>query len=121
MNPLEDIIKNGNRPPSKPYETYRERRKSCVPNWIRLGDGTVISVIAGPGTYCEPRPALDEDISFPGEVSVNYPGPYSAVEVWFPENDDPEMTEVSYLLAYAEEHGGVKSAHVSEAEARESE
>ncbi len=81
---LEHIIANGNRGFAR-FEN----------NVIRCRDGFGLSVIAGGGTYCSPRPTL----SGPGEVEPsdhiisnvpsNYPGPYSAVEVGFP-SDQPE-------------------------------
>lgn len=47
-------------------------------NRIRCADGFSLSVIAGWGTYCEPRPDW-----FNG-VPEDYAGPYTRVEVGFP-------------------------------------
>lgn len=118
MNPLEQIIAYGNRPSYVPYETYDERRAER-PNWILLGDGTVISVIAGVNTYCEPRVASSERSRFEGELGPDYPGPYTWVETWFPRDDEPEACRVDILREFVEKHGGVVSAHVTEDGARE--
>ena len=59
---------------------------------ITCADGFTVSVIAGGGTYCTPRPAfcscafgLDNPIiTMASRVSHDYPGPYTEVEVGFP-------------------------------------
>ena len=67
---------------------------------IRCADGSVLSVIAGGGTYCQPRPAmctcslrgeLEPFASTPlqWEVAHDYPGPYTHVEVMPIEGDWP--------------------------------
>lgn len=64
-------------------------------NRVTCADGTTLSVIAGGGTYCSPRPAMctcgfsASGNSLPvtlfhNEVSHDYPGPYDLVEVGFP-------------------------------------
>jgi hypothetical protein len=58
-------------------------------NHIRCADGFELSVIAGGGTYCLPRPAFCAHsyapdlpaIPFRDEVACDYPGPYTHVEV----------------------------------------
>jgi hypothetical protein len=79
---LERIIARGNRGPYTPgnYESG--------PNWITCADGFKVSVIAGNGAYCSPRPSFTS-LPFPGEVSQDYPGPYTHVEVGFP-SERPE-------------------------------
>lgn len=82
---LEQIIAAGNRG----YHTdHGDSRVTCA-------DGFHVSVIAGGGDYCTPRPTLCTDGRFgescprgaePGmsDVECTYPGPYEAVEVGFP-------------------------------------
>lgn len=50
-------------------------------NIIRCADGYELSVIAGEGTYCSPRP---DRYGVLGDAPGDYPGPYTAVEVGFP-------------------------------------
>lgn len=71
---LEAIIAHGNRDAD-----YRSTR----PNSITCKDGFRLSVIAGNGTYCDPRPDW-----FNG-VPADYAGPYTHVEVGFP-SERPE-------------------------------
>src|SRR6478609_3281407 len=106
-NPLEEIIAHGNRAAFNPAATYSERRKNDAPNWLRLGDGTVISVIAGWGTYCSPTPG---DSPY-DDVPEDYPGPYTHVEAWLPSQSDPRRYRVSYLRGYVTKHGGVVGAY----------
>lgn len=75
MSLLEQIIERGNRSPVARGE-----------NWIICADGFKVSVIAGAGAYCTPRPALSADIWFSNlhEVPHDYPGPFSTVEVGYP-------------------------------------
>jgi hypothetical protein len=74
------------------------------PNWFCCADGTVLSVIAGGGTYCSPK----------GDS-----GPYSAVEVWWPGQPEPTgYVPVDEVRAYVEEHGGIVAVGATEAEAR---
>ena len=68
---------------------------------IRCADGSVLSVIAGGGTYCQPRPAMctcslrgelelfASGRHLPWEVAHDYPGPYTHVEVMPIEGDWP--------------------------------
>lgn len=59
-------------------------------NWITCADGFRLSVIAGSGAYCSPRPAFSS-MYLPNihEVPSTYPGPYTHVEVGFP-SERPE-------------------------------
>lgn len=87
---LEDIIAHGNR------GHLRLRHPDSV---IQCPDGFSVSVVAGGGTYCAPRPVLcacglyedgaHELSRLPGEVAHDYPGPYTDVEVGFP-SERPE-------------------------------
>ena len=75
-------------------------------NRLETRDGFSLSVIAGGGTYCTPRPAMcipelegvlsmgltcpvAPEPSFMYDVWCNYPGPYTHVEVGFP-SERPE-------------------------------
>ncbi|MFF9204377.1 hypothetical protein ACF1AE_21660 [Streptomyces sp. NPDC014986] len=49
-----------------------------LPRRIRLADDTVLSVQAGPGAWCRPKPRLYGM----GNVPADYPGPYSHLEVY---------------------------------------
>lgn len=76
---LDDIAAHGNRS----YGNYADN------NHIVCGDGFSLSVIAGGGTYCTPRPEFSfrSEVVQPGIlgcVASDYPGPYTAVEVGFP-------------------------------------
>lgn len=55
-------------------------------NVIQCRDGFIVSVIAGQGTYCRPRPSLIEQPEgwWGGETSPRYRGPYTQVEVGYP-------------------------------------
>ena len=78
---LDQIAAHGNRGhhhPTRPDST------------ITCADGYRLSVIAGAGTYCHPRPSLctcawlpnsTPGPAFPWKKPCNYPGPYSHVEV----------------------------------------
>jgi hypothetical protein len=78
MSALAAVAERGNSP--------RRERSST----IRCADGFTVSVIAGPGTYCTPRPALGfGDRPEPPDyllsnVGSDYPGPYTEVECGFP-------------------------------------
>ena len=54
--------------------TYSRRGKPS--NRITCKDGVTLSVVAGAGSYCSPRPGFGS--------SRDYEGPYTAVEVGFP-------------------------------------
>lgn len=70
---LERIIAHGNR-----GANHGVSRVICR-------DGFRVSVIAGAGTYCAPRPSLLEDrLLDADDVAHDYPGPYTHVEVGFP-------------------------------------
>lgn len=53
-------------------------------NSIVCVDGFKLSVIAGAGAYCSPRPSLHD-----GDVPVDFAGPFSQVEVGYP-SERPE-------------------------------
>lgn len=72
---LERIIANGNR-----SFDFNDRSRRTASE-IGCADGFGLSVIAGEGTYCSPRP---DRYGVLGHVPGDYPGPYSAVEVGFP-------------------------------------
>lgn len=72
---LDKIVQRGNRltrlsPDGYPAITTKK-------NIIRCADGFAVSVIAGWGTYCRPRPGW-------GDVDPCYAGPYTHVEVGYP-------------------------------------
>jgi hypothetical protein len=71
MSLLEQIIAEGNR-----TFPLGQRSMSMLSNTIACKDGTTLSVIAGWGCYCSPRPGED--------APDHYLGPYYAVEVGFP-------------------------------------
>lgn len=74
------------------------------PNWFRCADGTVLSVIAGDGTWCDP---------FQGR------GPFTAVEVWWPGEDEPEgQVAVDRIRDFVRTHGGIVGVGRTEADAR---
>lgn len=103
---LEDVIAVGNRG-HYGWEPYKV---------VTCADGFRMSVIAGSGTYCTPRPAMcmcrlgDKGqlatlprvfTPLPGEVEHDYSGPYTHVEVGFP-TERPEPW--SAWARYVEEH-----------------
>lgn len=98
---LEYIITEGNRGHHNQYidgsdGSRRRNRVECV-------DGFSVSVIAGGGTYCTPRPMLcaypysdgmcNSMLTYVGEVTCTYPGPYTHVEVGYP-SEVPEPWEI---------------------------
>jgi len=78
MSTLEHIITKGNRPP-----LGRGAQGGCEygPNKITCADGFTVSVIAGEGTYCSPRP---DSYGGMGDAHAGFAGPFTAVEVGFP-------------------------------------
>src|SRR5690606_2814 len=78
-------------------------------NQIVCRDGFTMSVIAGAGTYCTPRP---DWAAAAGEVPADYPGPYTHVEVGYPSArpepwdkweqyaEDPEKPPTGNVYAY---------------------
>lgn len=90
MSELEEIIAHGNRGHSKRQDN----------NWITCADGFRLSVIAGGGAYCQPRPSMcscaylspEKQAEYgvtprghlPYEVAHDFPGPYTHVEVGYP-------------------------------------
>lgn len=87
---LETIRLHGNRSntPGVPWpESFITK-----PNWITCVDGYKVSVLAGPGAYCIPKPELIPSIPasvYDGTIDPTYSGPYTHVEVGFP-SDRPE-------------------------------
>lgn len=73
---LEAIIAHGNRPAFHPGEPFTRGE-----NVVRCADGFKVSVVAGVGCYCSPRP--DWPLEW-GGVDEDYPGPYTHVEVGYP-------------------------------------
>lgn len=90
MSALERIIDRGNR-----------RVEGERDNWITCADGFRLSVLAGPGAYCTPRPRL-HDIPFFGDVPESYPGPFACVEVGFPSELPEPWDGDGGWLEYAE-------------------
>ncbi|MCX4783871.1 MULTISPECIES: hypothetical protein [unclassified Streptomyces] len=104
-----------------------------LPRTIRLADDTTISVHAGNGAYSTPRPR-DRMVheGGAGTVPADYPGPYSALEVyvvepltapaeWAPYNADDNPTAglfcplpVDLARALVVEHGGEHVAQDTE-------
>jgi hypothetical protein len=91
---LEQIIANGNRGHTKRG------------NWVKCVDGFKLSVIAGGGTYCTPRPDIciypvettlcSRSLGRRGileDVSCSYDGPYSHLEIGYP-SECPEPWEI---------------------------
>ena len=70
---LEQIIREGTRNPDYSW-TGKPRGK------ITCADGFTLSVQAGPGSYCAPRPGFDTPVFEAAQIN----GPYFAVEVGFP-------------------------------------
>lgn len=107
MSTLESIIRAGN----------RERRRPQGANVIRCQDGFEISVIAGYGTYCSPRLAIDDAPPWGPfkEVECGYPSerpePWDQWS-WYAEvSNDPTGTvyryvPVSLVRLLVEIHGG---------------
>lgn len=122
MNLFDQIVAAGNRP------------SGATPNRITCADGFTLSVIAGPGVYCTPRPALLDSLpdGLVSDAPRDYPGPYTAVEVGFPsarpepwdewsqraeDEDEPTGTVYGYVpvemvRALIESHGGEKGSEV---------
>jgi len=123
MSIFDQIIKAGNRPQGQ------------TPNRITCADGFTISVIAGPGTYCTPRPALLDGLpdGLVSNAPKDYPGPYAAVEVGYPSvrpepwdewsercEDEERPTDTVYgyvpvemVRALIESHGGEQGSEVA--------
>jgi hypothetical protein len=78
---LEQIIAAGNRS----FDPVPAK----LGNNIRCADGFRVSVIAGEGAYCSPRPNRYAAIGDTHTVRSDFPGPYLAVEVGFP-SERPE-------------------------------
>jgi hypothetical protein len=99
---LELIITHGNRG----HNHVDLMNTAPLSNIVVCADGFTVSVIAGGGTYCTPRPVLcahpynDELCSDTAPVSdimytaaCKYSGPYTEVEVGYP-SDVPEPWEI---------------------------
>jgi hypothetical protein len=76
---LDQIAATGNAPDRKTGERPVDNRITCA-------DGFSLSVIAGAGYYCKPRPSLLSDLpdDLVSDAPRDHPGPYMAVEVGFP-------------------------------------
>lgn len=116
---LEQIIAKGNRSLHPPYRAGE--------NKIVCADGFTLSVIAGEGAYCSPRPTRFLNSGM-GDVAQEYPGPYHEVEVGFPSSrpepwgeweeyaeskDDPVESVYGYVpvdlvRALVASHGGAR-------------
>lgn len=101
---LDQIIRSGNRFHWKMGDDYR-----IGDNWFLTGDGSRISVIAGWGTYCSPRPGWPLEW---GGAAEDYEGPFDRVEAWLPEHSDPESTDVTGLREWIAAHGGLVAGPV---------
>ena len=94
MEKLDKIVAHGNRGHAADFDAPMDD------SVIRCADGSALSVIAGGGTYCKPRPAMcacpflgEAEPSFlkpMGGVAHDYPGPYTHVEVMPIEGDWPD-------------------------------
>lgn len=85
---LEQIISTGNMARLVADVEANLRKRAAMPSkQIRCADGFTMSVIAGCGTYCTPRPDWFND------VPADYAGPYTEVEVGYP-SERPEPWEV---------------------------
>lgn len=118
---LDDIAAHGNNLPIG--AAIASGKSKSRPNKITCTDGFTVSVLAGWGAYCDPRP---DSFGVLGNVPDDYPGPYQEVEVGFPsqrpepwdlwskrcENpDDPTESVYSYVPVWLvrellEAHGG---------------
>ncbi|WP_331752701.1 hypothetical protein OG440_38240 (plasmid) [Streptomyces sp. NBC_00637] len=104
-----------------------------LPRTIRLTDDGVISVHAGDGAWCSPRPrARMVHEGGLGTAPADYPGPYTALEVyvvapvtvpadWAPYSDDDDPQAGLFCTVPAEmvralvvEHGGEHVAQDTE-------
>ena len=117
MSLLDHIAAHGNR---------SSRPGGRGDNTIVCRDGFKLSVIAGQGTYCTPRP----DWPFADNpVPADYPGPYTHVEVGYPSQrpepwaewaqyaEDPEKpTGTVYAYVPVEMVRALVAAHGGEAE-----
>ena len=118
---LERIIAEGTHADYRENETaesYRARRSSKPSNKITCADGFHLSVIAGSGTYCSPRPGMTADDAYGGPyaaVEVGYPSerpePWSDWEQFCENQEDPTSTvygfvPVEMVQALVESHGG---------------
>lgn len=81
---LDAIAAHGNQHRMRPpYDLPAGAEKG---NWITCVDGFKVSVLAGEGAYCDPRPGWLDD------TPADYSGPYTEVEVGFP-SEKPEPWE----------------------------
>jgi len=78
MSQLDDIAREGTTRP----DFSREGKPS---NEITCADGFTMSVVAGVGAYCSPRPHRFGAV----DLNLNYEGPYTEVEVGYP-SEQPE-------------------------------
>ena len=77
-----------------PVETWEERRLALPTNTFICRDGFNFSLLAGIGAHCFPRPGLTAwaGYQYDGEISLDYAGPYTGVELGFP-SERPEPWE----------------------------
>lgn len=91
MSRLEDVIEHGNRfniivtgPDGRMTvdEAIAVRADRERMSTIKCRDGFSLSVIAGWGTYCDPRPDYEPNLI--GNAPPTYEGPFTMVEVGYP-------------------------------------
>ena len=103
MTPLERIIILGNSNWHRTGE-YKFRDKE---NIVHCADGFTMSVLAGGGAYCDPRPplCLGRDMHPVTEDGVicTFPGPYKRVEVGYP-SERPEPWNIWQDFAENPDH-----------------
>ena len=100
MSVLERIIAEGNKVAwleGMSTAEYKRRVSAKPTNTIRCADGFTVSVIAGWGTYCAPRPG-----SF-NSVPETCEGPFWDVEVGFPSERPEPWAEWSEYAESAED------------------
>lgn len=104
---FDDVVAHGNRGFHKRPVTGED---GGPPSVITCTDGFTMSVIAGGGTYCTPRPGLcscalggpePEHRDFLGDTDHAYSGPYTHVEVGFPSQRPEPWDDV--WVGYAED------------------
>lgn len=107
---LQSIIDHGNR-----------GHNHADNNHFTCADGFRLSVLAGGGTYCRPRPQLccicgegggPSTRTYGSQVSHNYPGPYTSLEVadlaeLDRTGDGISMLTVTELHLLIASHGGL--------------
>ena len=99
--PFEKIVEIGTHAVLEPYATYHTRQQAMPDNWLLCADGTKLSVIAGSGTYSNPR----EHGPYT-HVEVGFPSPYPD---WWKDVNENVMAcvPVETVRQYIVEHGGI--------------